>query len=143
MGIAQRNPGDAPDHERHDGHVVYVTGLVTFVESDDAVPDPREMSVSARHEGVLDNGDRVLLLDDRGWSTSGPATIWAVTSVEDIADTARMVVGPDGPFGGRSQKDMEADHWPPLLRPFGIRASTWMPWSWRGYRTMSSSARSC
>jgi hypothetical protein len=60
------------------------------------------------------NGDRVLLLADRGWSSSGPPNIWAVTSVEEIADTARMVVGPDEPFGGRSQRDMEADRWTSL-----------------------------
>jgi hypothetical protein len=68
------------------------------------------MSVSARHEAVLVDGRRVLLLDDRGWCSSGPPNIWAVTSVEDIVDTARMVVGPDEPFGGRSHEDMEADH---------------------------------
>ncbi|MGB3828663.1 MAG: hypothetical protein WA962_07775 [Ornithinimicrobium sp.] len=91
---------------------------MTFVEADDSVADPREMSVSARHEGVLDNGGRVLLLDDRGWSSSGPPNIWAVTKVEDIAATARMVVGHDGPFDGRSQEDMESDHWASLAGTF-------------------------
>lgn len=97
--------------------------LVTFVEVDDTVADPRRLSVSARHEAVLTNGDRVLLLADRGWSASGPVNIWAVTSVEEIRDTARMVVGPDEPFGSRSQKDMEADHWASLaavLRRQGV-----------------------
>ncbi len=94
--------------------MVHVTRLVTFVEVDDTVAEPRQMSVSARHEAVLINGDCVLLLADRGWSASGLPDIWAVTSVEEIADTARMVVGPDEPFGGRSQKDMEADHWASL-----------------------------
>lgn len=111
--------------ERHDGHVVHVTRLVTFIEVDDTVADPRQMSVSARHEAVLMNGGRVLLLTDRGWSASGPPNIWAVTSAEEIADTARMVVGPDEPFGGRSQKDMEADHWASLaaaLRHQGVDA---------------------
>ena len=69
------------------------------------------MSVTARHEAVLVNGRRVLLLDDRGWSSSGPPDIWAVTSVADIVDTARVVVGPDEPFDGRSHEDMETDHW--------------------------------
>ena len=88
--------------------------LVTFVEADDPVADPRQMSVSARHEAVLANGGRVLLLADRGWSASGPPNIWAMASVEEIVDTARMVVGPDEPFGGRSQKNMEEDHWSSL-----------------------------
>ena len=83
------------------------------------------MSVSARHEAVLLDGRHVLLLDDRGWTESGPPNIWATTSVEDIVDTARTVVGPDEPFGGRSQQDMEADHWAYLsgiLRQQGIVA---------------------
>jgi hypothetical protein len=69
------------------------------------------------------NGGRVLLLADRAWSASGQPNIWAVTSVEEIGDTARMIVGPDEPFGGRSQKDMEADHWASLaavLRRQGV-----------------------
>jgi hypothetical protein len=81
------------------------------------------MSVSARHETVLTNGGRGLLLADRGWSASGPPNIWAVTSVEERADTARMVVGPDEPFGGRSQENIEADHWASLaavLRHQGV-----------------------
>ncbi len=100
-----------------------MTGLVTFVEVDDAGTDPRQMSVSAHHEAVLTTGARVLLLADRGWTSSGSANIWAVTSVVDIADTARVVVGPDEPFGGRSHMDMEADHWASLaavLRRQGI-----------------------
>lgn len=60
------------------------------------------------------DGGRVLLLADRGWSASGPPNTWAVTSVEEIADTARMVVGPDEPFDGHAQKDTEADHWASL-----------------------------
>jgi hypothetical protein len=99
--------------------------LVTFVDVDDDVADARQMSVSARHEAVLLSGRRVLLLDDRGWSASGLPNIWAVTSIEDIVDTARMVVGPDEPFGGRSHEDMEADHWAHLtdvLRQQGVIA---------------------
>ncbi len=88
-----------------------MTRLVTFVEVDDTAADPRQLSVSARHEAVLEDGGRVLLLADRGWSSSGSLDVWAVTTVEEIADTARVVVGPDEPFGGRSHEDMEADHW--------------------------------
>ena len=103
-----------------------VTRLVTFVDVYDDVVDARQMSVSARHEAVLVNGRRVLLLDDRGWSLSGGTfDIWAVTSVEDIVETARVVVGPDEPFGSRSHEDMAADHWAQLaevLRQQGIVA---------------------
>ena len=100
-----------------------VAHLVTFVDVDEHVADARRISVSARHEAVLVGGQRVLLLDDRGWSESGPPNIWAMTSIEDIVDTARVVVGPDEPFDGRSHEDMEADHWAHLvgvLRQQGI-----------------------
>jgi hypothetical protein len=59
-----------------------------------------------------------VLLDDRGWSealggagANEVADIWAHRSEQDIAEPARMVVGPDEPFDGRSQNDMETDHW--------------------------------
>jgi hypothetical protein len=92
--------------------------------------DARRISVSARHEAVLDDGRRMLLLDDRGWSetlggagANEVADIWALASEEDIAETARVVVGPDEPFDGRSQDDMETDHWNALaenLRALGV-----------------------
>lgn len=40
-----------------------VVRLVTLADV-----DARRVSVSARHEAVLEDGRRVLLLDDRGWS---------------------------------------------------------------------------
>ena len=73
------------------------------------------MSISARHEAVLADGRRLLLLDDRGWSASGPPDIWALTSVEDIVNTARVVVGPDEASDGRTDEHMEADHWDHLV----------------------------
>ena len=63
------------------------------------------MSVSARHEAVLADGRRIVLLDDRGWSggvrvaEGGTVTalrgVWAYETVEEIQRTARFVVGPD------------------------------------------------
>jgi hypothetical protein len=118
-----------------------VTRLVTFVDLAEGVGDTRQMAVSARHEAVLSDGQRVLLLDDRGWSSSartafyaGDASgrdsareqqpdIWAMTSVEDIEQTARIVVGPDEPFEGSSQEDAEQAHWAYLsdvLRQHGV-----------------------
>jgi hypothetical protein len=118
-----------------------VTRLVTFVDLADGVGDTRQMAVSARQEAVLSDGRRVLLLDDRGWSSSsltafqaGDASdcdstreqqpdIWAMTSVEDIEQTAHMVVGPDEPFDGSSQEDAEQGLWVYLsdvLRQHGV-----------------------
>ena len=94
-----------------------------------------QMSFSARHEALLEDGRHLLLLDDRGWSTSLLRTtadsdsaedvpdFRAVTSREDIEETARQVVGPDEPFDGHSQEDMERDHWAYLagiLRQQGV-----------------------
>jgi hypothetical protein len=96
-----------------------VARLVTFVDVREARRD--RMSFSARHEAVLDDGRRVLLLDGRGW-TEEPGTAYA-TSAEDVEQTARVVVGPDEPFEGRSQEDMEVGHWNFLadaLRKHGI-----------------------
>jgi hypothetical protein len=86
--------------------------------------------VSARHEAVLEDGSRLLLLDDRGWTEElrgavedGIDDLWALTSERDIVETARTVVGPDEPFGGRTQDDMETDHWNALaeiLRTQGL-----------------------
>lgn len=88
-----------------------VTRLVTFADVDSDVAGTGRVSVSARHEAELADGNRVLLLNDRGW---GSSAVWAATSVEDIQETTRMVVGPDEPFDGRSHEDMAADHWTTL-----------------------------
>lgn len=94
--------------------------------------DPRSMSLSALHLAVVRDGRRLILLDDRGWVMSGPPDIWARTSVEDVEETARTVVGPDGPFDGHSESDMAADHWAALatnLRQEGVlraRADRWV-----------------
>lgn len=116
-----------------------VTRLVTFVDlndADDAGPASRRMmSVTARHEAVLADGRRVVLLDDRGWSEQlvvvecgkrseqdrgraelDPPSVWASQTVEELTRTARVVVGPDEPFEGRSQADMKAGHWDTLAR---------------------------
>ena len=89
-----------------------VARLVTLVDIEDDDPGASRTSASACHEALLVDGRRVLPRDDRGWSSSGNVPdIWAVPSVEDIERTARAVVGPDEPLGGRSQEDMEAAHW--------------------------------
>ncbi len=114
--------------------MVTVARLLTFVDiadEDDDGPGARRMSVSARHEAVLADGRRVVLLDDRGWSAQlgllwddEPSeearalvelpSIWAYETVEDMERTARDVVGPDEPFGGRTRADMDASHWDSL-----------------------------
>jgi hypothetical protein len=84
-----------------------------------SLDDPRSMSLSALHLAVLEDGRRVMLLDDRGWSASGPPDIWRRTSVKEVEETARTVVGPDEPFDGYSHEDMESDHWAALAEALG------------------------
>jgi hypothetical protein len=112
--------------------MVTAARLVTLVDVGDRVDDPGGLSLSARHEAVLEDGRRVPLLDDRGCTTSpelgmadrpeadssrqGRPDRSAVWSVEAIEETARVVVGPDEPPPGRMREDMEADHWACMCR---------------------------
>jgi hypothetical protein len=106
--------------------VTGVVRLLTLVDVVERFGDARQMSLSARHEAVLADGRRILLLADRGWTESlmtfsqdvpdadsrrDELDIWAVTSVEDIEQTARTVVGPDEPFAGHSREKMAESHW--------------------------------
>jgi hypothetical protein len=116
--------------------MVVVARLLTFVDlndEDDDGPDARRMSVTARHEAVLADGRRVVLLNDRGWGGQlgvvwdhepseqdrlryESSSIWASETVEEMEREARSVVGPDEPFEGRTPADMEADHRDSLAR---------------------------
>jgi hypothetical protein len=96
-----------------------------------ATDHARDISVACRHEAVLDDGRRVVLLDGRGWTAGlrGPGTEaldgWAAASEAEIVATARDVVGPDEAHGGRSQADMDDGHWGTLaetLRGHGVTA---------------------
>lgn len=88
-----------------------VTRLLTSADVEDGAG--AGVSVSARHELELADGRRVLLLDDRGWGSSGG---WDAVSVAEVDQTARMVVGPDEPFGGRSREEETVAHWEALAR---------------------------
>jgi hypothetical protein len=109
-----------------------VTHLVTLIDVDEGNSDARQMAVSARHEAALADGGRALLLDDRGWASSALMPYeageerpdpWAGTTLEEIEETARVVVGPDEPPAGHSQEEAEEAHWAYLadvLREQGV-----------------------
>jgi hypothetical protein len=108
-----------------------VVRLETIADAADT-DHARDISVACRHEAVLDDGRRVVLLDGRGWTAGlrGPGSEamdgWAAASEAEIVATARDVVGPDEPFGDRSQADMEDSHWETLaetLRAHGVTAA--------------------
>jgi hypothetical protein len=92
-----------------------VDRLETVVDIPAGGPDPRSVSFSALHRAVLADGRRLVLLDDRGWTSSWSPDVPPIPSVEEIEDTARVVVGPDEPFGEHTQADMENDHWRALV----------------------------
>src|SRR5207248_7576395 len=125
----RRRKGFTSSEICEDATMPRVVRLVTLADVGEEA-DARSLSVSARHEAVLEDGRRILLLGDRGWSETirgagadAVSDIWAVTPEDEIAETARVVVGPDEAFGGRSQGDMETDHWNALaetLRTHGV-----------------------
>ncbi|SNR32284.1 hypothetical protein SAMN06265360_10295 [Haloechinothrix alba] len=111
--------------------MVTVARLVTSIDIDGDATSRTRMDVSACHEAELTDGRRIVLLDDHGWSGSIRDTtatipdIWTSHSLEEICDTARMVVGPDEPPDDLSHEDMAAHHWTVLagiLRRHGIAA---------------------
>ncbi|HWG95408.1 MAG TPA: hypothetical protein VNU66_14435 [Mycobacteriales bacterium] len=81
-------------------------------------PGPR-VSVSLLHELELDDGRRVLLLDDRGF---GSTASWSQVTRADVERDARTCVGPDEPFGDRTADDMARDHWAELAARAGVPA---------------------
>lgn len=98
------------------GGPLAVERLLTTADVDDGAPDDGRVSVRALHEAVLTDGRRLLLLDDRGWSSSGT---WAAVSVPDVEETTRMVVGPDEPAEGSTWEESQAGHWAYLARKLG------------------------
>lgn len=72
------------------------------------------MSLCALHLALLDDERRLTLLDDRGWSASGPPDLWDRTSRSEVEETARTVVGPDEPFDDHTHASMATDHWAAL-----------------------------
>jgi hypothetical protein len=99
-----------------------VVRLVTYADIG-AGDDPLVMSVSLRQDAVLADGRQLVLLDDRGWSSTlciatndaasdaGVPDVWSTTSVAELEADARVVVGPDEPYDEHSQSDMEEAHW--------------------------------
>jgi len=84
--------------------------LVTVVDLDDR--NPSGHSAWAHLFAVLRNGERLLLFDDRGWSSSAPI---AEGTLQQTEVDARTVVGPDGPGHGQTAEQMEDLYWGSLV----------------------------
>lgn len=89
--------------------------LVTTAELDTRTPFA-PVSIRARLDLELDDGKRVLLLEDRGWSSSRPASSWTIELVTEIEDTARMVVGPDAAYDDWTPEQIADGHWATISR---------------------------
>lgn len=87
-----------------------VKKLVTFADVDDRKPG---YAAAVRHTAVLSDGREIVLLDDRGWSSGRRDES---ETIDDLERFARMVVGPDEPWGGRTRAEMEAGHWTTLAK---------------------------
>ena len=68
-------------------HMTVARRLVTYADIDDRSSHMGMVSVTARLEVELTDGRRILLLDDRGWGSSGSR---ATTPVRDIQQTTRV-----------------------------------------------------
>jgi len=113
-----------PSNRWHDRSVSDVARLETTVTLRDAPVDGRSYAVDARLDAVLDDGRRIVLLDDRGWSATavGPVDapgVWRRATAADFEETARVVVGPDEPAPGRTREDEDALHWAALAARLG------------------------
>jgi hypothetical protein len=98
--------------------VADVERLLTIVDE----RDQTGRSVWAHLYVVLSTGDRRLLLDDRGWAGSAEIARGGLLQIEE---TARAVVGPDGPGPGETDEQMESLYWEWMehkLRDAGISA---------------------
>jgi hypothetical protein len=107
-GYPHRHGREYIDQE-YSGAMSEVRRLVTVIDLDDR--DSRGRSVRARHEAKLADGRRVVLLDDRGWSSSAPVDD---RTTKEVEGTARTVVGPDEPWGDQTREAV----------PIGILSST-------------------
>jgi hypothetical protein len=97
--------------------VQIIRRLVTFVDLPGR--EPRTGSICARLVAETSDGE-VVLLNDRGWSSSGEL---ASQTAEEVEQNARTVVGPDEPLSGSTQAEAETRYWTMLeqkLRKAGI-----------------------
>lgn len=104
--------------------------LVTLVDINDA-SEASGLSFSARHDAILTDGRRVVLLNDRGWTQSAViftgeppmqqnrSSLWEFVTREQVEESARTVVGPDESYGDYTPAEMAAGHWATLAATLG------------------------
>lgn len=82
--------------------------LIVHVDLDDRQSVGGDVSFRAWLFIERGDGERLTVLDDRGWSGN---YVEAELTPAEIERTALAAVGPDEPFDDRTAKDMESDYW--------------------------------
>jgi hypothetical protein len=101
---------------------VAVDRLVTYATLRELTPS--RLSVDLRHVARLPDAREVLLLDDRGFTWSGPVGVDLTR--EQVEFDARTCVGPDEPVDPQTREHMEESHWAFIvdrLRAAGVTTS--------------------
>lgn len=94
--------------EGYRGHMRRAISLVTIADLDYNSSDKNRVSVSARLSLLLESGNSLLLLDDRGFSTTQR---WSEATVDEIKADALSVVGPDEALEDQSDDEAAEEYW--------------------------------
>ncbi|MGH3652611.1 hypothetical protein [Glutamicibacter sp.] len=79
-----------------------------FVSLAEAEPGSEQVRVRVLFQAQLDDGQSIVVLDDRGWSTSGE---WAQVTPAEIRETSLVAVGPDEPARGWTPAEELHAYW--------------------------------
>lgn len=90
--------------------------LVTLIRVGD--PKSPKINVSRLLLIELDDGERVPVLTDGGWSSSG---LWEDSDLKDLESTAIVVVGPDAPYDDFDEAHMAREYWEHLEHEAKLR----------------------
>lgn len=82
--------------------------LEKFVSLAEADPNSEQVSVYVLLQAQRENGQCILVLDDRGWSTNEN---WSQATPAAIRETTLTVVGPDEPAPGATAAQALHDYW--------------------------------
>ena len=82
--------------------------IAKFPSLAEAEPGSTQVSVGVLFQAQLEDGRCIVLLDDRGFSTSAQ---WQQVTPAEIRATSLVVVGPDEPSPGQTQAEALHDYW--------------------------------
>lgn len=92
-----------------------------FLSLAETEPNSEQVSMYVLLKAQLENGQCILVLDDRGWSTSEN---WSRAEPSAIRETTLTVVGPDEPAPGASRAQALRDYWKCIRSFLAAKEST-------------------